>query len=158
MARPTFLLALAATFLSLAAFSATARSPSNHHKPAPAHSTHPHSHRQTHCTPPAPPLPPANEEGDALPPEPYPGFYGLVEGCMQKISGQCGQEIFRGIFEIDGDEVISDDCCGELVAMGRRCHRKILKATMMLPEVSKKDRKKIKMRDANIWNHCIAIP
>ncbi|GFP86646.1 hypothetical protein PHJA_000808400 [Phtheirospermum japonicum] len=140
MAKPTLLLALAATFLSLAAFSATAL---NHHRaPAPA----PHI-SETHAVEP--------QLKDAKPPEPYPGFYALVDKCLRKLSGNCGLDIFTAIF--GDDKAVSDDCCVNLVAMGRRCHRKIMKATMLLPEFERREKTEIKNKDAEIWSHCVLV-
>lgn len=86
----------------------------------------------------------------ALPPEPYPGFY----GCLEKLTEQCGGEIYRGIF---GKGAVSTRCCGELVGLGKRCHKGILKATLALPELKKTDKKRIKARDLEIWSQCIFI-
>ncbi|KAL3650373.1 hypothetical protein CASFOL_006776 [Castilleja foliolosa] len=143
MTKPSLLFALAATFLSLAAFSATAL---NHHNaPAPA----PHISQI-----------PAEEphlEGrkKSRPAEPYPGFYALVDQCLRKLSSNCGLDIFTAIF--GDDKAVSDQCCVNLVAMGRRCHRKILKATMLLPEFEKRELGEIKNRDAEIWSHCVLV-
>ncbi|KAL0403016.1 UNVERIFIED_CONTAM: hypothetical protein Sradi_1942400 [Sesamum radiatum] len=131
MANSTLLFALAATILALAAFSAQA-----------------HKHHKHHRPPPSP-------AGAALPPEPYPGFYAEAERCLIKLTEECGCEIFRGIFR-DHDS-ISNKCCLELVALGRRCHRKILKATLTLPEVPKREKKEILRRDAKVWSQCVLV-
>ncbi|KAL2249007.1 UNVERIFIED_CONTAM: hypothetical protein Sindi_2374400 [Sesamum indicum] len=114
--------------LALAAFSAQAHKPHKHHK-----------------------LP----AGAALPPEPYPGFYTEAERCLTKLTEECGHEIFRGIFR--DHDTISNKCCVELVALGRRCHRKILKATLTLPEVHKREKKDILRRDAKVWSQCVLV-
>ncbi|KAL0452620.1 UNVERIFIED_CONTAM: hypothetical protein Slati_1240100 [Sesamum latifolium] len=131
MANSTLLFALAATILALAAFSAQA-----------------HKHHKHHRPPPSP-------AGAALPPEPYPGFYAEAERCLSKVTEKCGYEIFRGIFW--NHDAISNKCCVELVALGRRCHRKILKATLTLPEVPKREKNEILNRDAKVWSQCVLV-
>ncbi|KAK4436416.1 hypothetical protein Salat_0805300 [Sesamum alatum] len=128
MANSTLVFAVAATILALAAFSAQAR---KHHKL------------------------PQSPAGAALPPEPYPGFYADAERCLKKLTTECGHEIFRGIF--GAHDAISSKCCVELVAIGRRCHRKILKATLTLPDVPKREKKEILRRDAKVWLQCVSV-
>ncbi|KAK4382925.1 hypothetical protein Sango_2827200 [Sesamum angolense] len=99
--------------------------------------------------------PPSSPAGAALPPEPYTGFYADAERCLSKLTEECGLEIFRGIFR--DHDAISNKCCVELVALGRRCHRKILKATLTLPEVPKREKKEILRRDAKVWSQCVLV-
>ncbi|KAK6117827.1 hypothetical protein DH2020_048425 [Rehmannia glutinosa] len=170
MAKSTLLFLLAATIFALPAFSATAQihhilaAPplhaliKKHPHHAPPHSTttkkkHPH-HVAAHTHRAAAPSP-GNGKLEVPPPESYPGpLYASAEKCLEKLTEECGFEIFRGIF---GNGAVSDQCCVKLVAMGRRCHRKILKATVRLPEMSKREKKLIKMRDAKIWSECVLV-
>ncbi|KAL6579088.1 hypothetical protein OROMI_009304 [Orobanche minor] len=78
------------------------------------------------------PPPTVNEEEEARALEPYPGFYELIDGCLQKIPEECSQQMFNGIIGIhDNVTAVSDLCCEDLVAIGEECHLKILNATMM---------------------------
>ncbi|KAI3470997.1 hypothetical protein Pfo_027660 [Paulownia fortunei] len=175
MARPTLLFALAAIILTLAAFSATALKPHKLAAPPPAFRKHPnhapphspavssvakkkhahkkHAHKRHihHAAAPSP----VDSKRHGLPPEPYPGFYALADRCLDRLTEECGLDIFRGIF--GDDEAVSDKCCVELVAMGRRCHRGILTATLTLPELSKRDKKQIRRRDAQVWSQCVLV-
>ncbi|KAL6581350.1 hypothetical protein OROMI_007273 [Orobanche minor] len=130
MARFTSLLTLAAIFLYLAAFSATARSP--------------------------PPM--VNGEEEERAPEPYPGFYELIDQCLQKMPKECGEQMFSGIIGIhDYVTAVSDSCCEDMVAIGKECHLKILNATLMVPALSDGEREDIKRRDENIWAYCFMV-
>ncbi|KAL8049983.1 hypothetical protein ABFS82_06G053700 [Erythranthe guttata] len=158
-------LALAAAAVAVAAISAQAKTTNtihipyasapfsplrfiNRHQPRLGpylhHRRHHHHHRH-HAPAPSP-----SSQEVALPPEPFPGFY----ICLEKLAGTCGSEIYRGIF---GEESVSARCCGQLVGIGRRCHREIMKATLELPEMAKVEKEKIKKRDAEIWSQCVFI-
>ncbi|KAI3458387.1 hypothetical protein Pfo_015050 [Paulownia fortunei] len=145
MARLSLLFVLAAAVLALAAFSAQARKTSTFHIDAAAapssriHIVHRHlppsaigkhgvhdatapsgSKKQGHH---AAALPGGKKQAThaaelspdyqdfALPPEPYPGFY----NCLEKLTEDCGVEIYGGIFGKDG---VSSRCCGQLVGLG----------------------------------------
>ncbi|KAL6503811.1 hypothetical protein OROGR_025734 [Orobanche gracilis] len=151
--RFTSLLALAAIFLYLAAFPATARSLSDHQNPEAAHSGQYPAHLGTHAYSPPPT---ANGEEKARAPEPYPGFYELIDECLQKMPEVCGEQMFSGIIGIHDNVMtaVSDSCCEDLVKIGEECHQKILNATLIAPEISDREREDIKKRDGNIWAHC----
>ncbi|PIN20642.1 hypothetical protein CDL12_06674 [Handroanthus impetiginosus] len=164
MARPTILFVLA--ILALAMFSAQAiKPPHRNHAPAapppltskrhrhhalPHRNKHAHNKHTHHAAAPSP-----VDGNAALPPEPYPDFYAFAGRCLRKLTAECGREIFKGIF---GDKAaVSNSCCLELVAMGRRCHRGIVKATLALPELPKREKKEIKRRDARVWSQCVFV-
>ncbi|KAL7102299.1 hypothetical protein ACP275_08G111100 [Erythranthe tilingii] len=175
MPKPTLLFALAATILSLAtaAFSVNAVKPHKTHNlaaPPPRvfryhpHQAPPHSAAakrkhisQAHAHPPAAPSPIISGERGALPPEPYQGFYEFADRCLDKLTEECGLEIFQGIFWEDEVAVISRKCCQKLVAVGRSCHEGILKATLKLPELPKREKNVMKRRDAQLWSQCVSI-
>ncbi|PIN08954.1 hypothetical protein CDL12_18467 [Handroanthus impetiginosus] len=84
--------------------------------------------------------------------DPFAGFY----ECLERVTEECGLEIYRGIFEKGG---VSTRCCGQLVGLGRRCHDGIVEATLGLPELQAAniDKKEIKARDHKIWSQCVFI-
>ncbi|KAL8051066.1 hypothetical protein ABFX02_06G121300 [Erythranthe guttata] len=175
MAKPSLLFALAATILSLAtaAFSANAAAVKPHKlthslqaAPPPRvfgyhpHQAPPHSkknHRLIHAHPPAAVPPTISGERGALPPEPYQGFYEFTDRCLDKLTEECGLEIFQGIFWEDEVTEISRKCCQKLVAVGRSCHEGLLKATMKLPGLPKREKSVVKRRDAQLWSNCVSI-
>ncbi|KAL7108577.1 hypothetical protein ACP275_06G121000 [Erythranthe tilingii] len=171
MAKPSLLFALAATILSLA--NAAVKPHKTHsllqaappprvfryhpHQAPPPHSKKNHRRPEAHAHPPAAPPPTISGERGALPPEPYQGFYEFTDRCLDKLTEECGLEIFQGIFWEDEVAEISRKCCQKLVAVGRSCHEGLLKATMKLPGLPKREKSVVKRRDAQLWSNCISI-
>ncbi|XP_075665886.1 protein DOWN-REGULATED IN DIF1 11-like [Castanea sativa] len=105
------------------------------------------------------------EESVALPPE-YDGSYveerpGFIEdgeyeanfldNCKKKLTYNCGTSIFTTIFL--KDEVITQDCCHQLVKIGLACHNGLVKHVISIPEF-KANQSITLRRGVKIWNKC----
>ncbi|KAJ7979555.1 Protein of unknown function (DUF784) [Quillaja saponaria] len=60
-----------------------------------------------------------------LPPEPSPGYYKDLQECADKITFECNKEIFAGMFF--EKELLTLECCKQLVYMGKDCHSGLVK-------------------------------
>ncbi|EOY09207.1 Uncharacterized protein TCM_024608 [Theobroma cacao] len=87
-----------------------------------------------------------------IPPEPEPGFYQFLEECTKKMSQKCGQNVVGSIF---GDTVTSDECCQELVRMGKTCHDDMVKFFVSLPEL-KLNASDVYAEGEQVWNDCVS--
>ena len=70
-----------------------------------------------------------------------------ANNCKTK-HGQCGEEIFKSIFQTG---TVTDECCGELVAMGKVCHDAFVQANLKNPDL---DKSAIVIKSKQIWNTC----
>lgn len=90
-----------------------------------------------------------------LPPEPHPGYYKGIEICLKNISGECGEQIYLGIFK---DHVsISGRCCYDLVGIGSKCHRRIVLNSLRLlrHKPTKDETEKILYKSYSVWSNCV---
>ena len=71
-----------------------------------------------------------------------------ANNCKSKIHWQCGKEIFKSIFQAG---TVTDECCGELVTMGKVCHDALLQGNLKNPNVNKSA---IVTKGEQIWNTC----
>lgn len=83
-------------------------------------------------------------------PKPSPGYYKYLDQCASKISEECGNEVFVGMFYA---EPLTIECCVRLLAMGRECHdalaQKMIHSPQLKPLASMASRKSVE-----IWDVC----
>ena len=74
----------------------------------------------------------------------------FLDGCANSLSEECGDEIMFGMF-IEAN--ITDECCGQLVKMGRTCDKHFVRLLLKFPEL-KPNTSLIMANAAKVWNHC----
>ncbi|KAM7252603.1 hypothetical protein ACFE04_008112 [Oxalis oulophora] len=76
-----------------------------------------------------------------------------IEECVKRISEDCANSIYGNIF-LHNKEVISTNCCEQLVSLGKECHDTLVNDILKSPEA--KGKKSTFLRNSlNVWNHCV---
>ena len=75
----------------------------------------------------------------------------FLDNCKKKLTDNCGTSIFTTIFL--KDEVITPDCCHQLVKIGLACHNGLVKHIISIPEF-KANQSITLPRSVKIWNKC----
>ena len=75
----------------------------------------------------------------------------FLDNCKKKLTDHCGTSIFTTIFL--KDEVITPDCCHQLVKIGLACHNGLVKHIISIPEF-KANQSITLLRSVKIWNKC----
>nr|XP_016491422.1 PREDICTED: uncharacterized protein LOC107811081 [Nicotiana tabacum] len=88
-----------------------------------------------------------------LAPEPYPGFHTQVGECLEKISDDCGVIIFNRIFD-SGKYSDVEECCGQLLTLGRKCHNIIVESTLDSPELKGVNKIEVWENSDKLWKEC----
>ncbi len=78
----------------------------------------------------------------------------FLDTCTKQISNECGTAIFTSIFL--KNEVITEDCCQQLVKMGLRCHNGLVRNIISIPEF-KANQSITLPRSTKIWNKCTLV-
>lgn len=76
-----------------------------------------------------------------------------VTVCERRFTIKCGIEIGNSIF--DGGEV-SDNCCRDVVALGKLCHDIIVNKTLAVYHPSANKAQAL-AKSEQVWNECVAI-
>ncbi|XP_009595007.1 uncharacterized protein [Nicotiana tomentosiformis] len=96
---------------------------------------------------------PGHNNKQALAPESYPGFHTQVGECLEKISDDCGVIIFNMIFD-SGKYSNVEECCGQLLTLGRKCHNIIVESTLDSPELKGVNKTEVWGNSDNLWKEC----
>nr|XP_009757807.1 PREDICTED: uncharacterized protein LOC104210577 [Nicotiana sylvestris] len=96
---------------------------------------------------------PGPNNKQTLAPEPYPGFHTQVGECLEKISDDCGVIIFNRIFD-SGKYSDVEECCGQLLILGRKCHNIIVESTLDSPELKGVNKTEVWENSDKLWKEC----
>uniref|UniRef100_A0A0V0GTV0 Putative ovule protein n=1 Tax=Solanum chacoense TaxID=4108 RepID=A0A0V0GTV0_SOLCH len=88
-----------------------------------------------------------------LSPESHPEFHVEVKECLQNISDDCGVIIFNKIFD-NGKYTDVDECCGQLLTLGKKCHHTIIESTIDSPEMKGVNKTAVWINSDNLWKKC----
>lgn len=88
-------------------------------------------------------------------PRPSSSYEKYLSKCASKLTPNCGQQVFFGVFV--GDKTVSNKCCQGLVNdVGRSCHMDITNNAIKLPQFEKK-KTEILNRALKVWNDCSLV-
>ncbi|XP_019234108.1 PREDICTED: uncharacterized protein LOC109214626 [Nicotiana attenuata] len=96
---------------------------------------------------------PNHSNKQTLAPEPYPGFHTQVGECLEKISDDCGVIIFNRIFD-SGKYSDVEECCSQLLTLGRKCHNIIVESTLDSPELKGVNKTDVWENSDKLWKEC----
>ncbi|KAK4718348.1 hypothetical protein R3W88_016686 [Solanum pinnatisectum] len=91
-----------------------------------------------------------------LSPESHPEFHVEVKECLQNISDDCGVIIFNKIFD-NGKYTDVDECCGQLLTLGKKCHHTIMESTIDSPEMKGVNKTAVWINSDNLWKKCAFV-
>lgn len=92
---------------------------------------------------------------DAPAPSPDSQLIHVREECAHKLSSSCGDSIFHYVFGAAVGEVVTNECCEQLLRMGRHCHTILTSATIDMLHESGKRKEQIISRNNEIWKLCL---
>ncbi|MCE3051235.1 hypothetical protein HAX54_049164 [Datura stramonium] len=92
----------------------------------------------------------------ALSPDPYPGFHTEVKKCLLEISDDCGVIIFNRIFD-SGKYSDVEECCGQLLTLGKKCHHAIVESTIASPEMKGVNKTEVWENSDKLWKECASV-
>ncbi|OIT20432.1 PREDICTED: uncharacterized protein LOC109220176 [Nicotiana attenuata] len=79
----------------------------------------------------------------------------FVENCTKKFPLKCGDKVINAINEKGN---VDKKCCHDLVKMGLKCHKALIKVYIGLPEVKDKIDPKVVKHNANkVFKKCVAL-
>ncbi|CAN8321617.1 unnamed protein product [Cochlearia groenlandica] len=76
----------------------------------------------------------------------------FLQDCTAKLTSDCGMEITKGL--IKDDDTVSEDCCKDILKMGRECHQGLMNFVFSTYEL-KDLANEILPRSKKIWNQCV---
>ena len=76
--------------------------------------------------------------------------------CSNKLSPDCGQEIFSDIFW-KNSKPVSDYCCHSLARLGLTCHNKLFDNIVNTQHGYKSNETITRPRSVQIWNKCALV-
>ncbi|XP_059285727.1 uncharacterized protein LOC132039208 [Lycium ferocissimum] len=80
----------------------------------------------------------------------------FVENCTEYLPIKCGEKVINAI--LDKGNNVDKKCCHDLVGMGYKCTKSIIKVYIGLPEVKDKiDPKVIKSNAKKVFKKCVAL-
>lgn len=94
-----------------------------------------------------------DDYGPTSSPEPHPEFQVQVKDCLEKISDDCGVIIFNKIFD-SGKYTDVQQCCPQLLKLGKKCHNAIIQSTIGSPEMKGLNQTQVWINNDNLWNEC----
>lgn len=89
-----------------------------------------------------------------LPPDPSPEYRKHLHECAQKISEDCGDEVFYSTFF--NNVTVSNGCCVQLQHLGKSCHDDLVNFLLEAPELGSKV-SEISTRSEKIWDKCVLV-
>lgn len=108
---------------------------------------------------PPPTIPPSQKEENAhekyinsLPKE----LVEYLENCTKYLPNKCGVKVLNATLHGKGD--IDKKCCHDLVGMGLKCYKNLIKVYIGLPEVKDKiDSKDVKSNVKKVFEKCVDL-
>ncbi|KAK4337611.1 hypothetical protein RND71_042098 [Anisodus tanguticus] len=77
----------------------------------------------------------------------------FVENCTKYLPLKCGEKVIEDILDKGN---VDKKCCHDLVRMGYKCHKSLIKVYIGLPEVKNKiDPKVIKSNAKKVFKKCV---
>ena len=76
--------------------------------------------------------------------------YNFLEHCGTKIKPVCGEAIKAGVYK---HEILSPECCQQLIAEGWACHDKFVQVTA--PYYPEKNNAEVLDSSSHVWHECI---
>ncbi|EOY12974.1 Uncharacterized protein TCM_031482 [Theobroma cacao] len=77
-----------------------------------------------------------------------------ANNCETKMTLHCVNEVFTSIFKTG---IVTDNCCIELIGLGKFCHDALIKKTLENPLFKNNDTSVILSRGAQVWNKCTLV-
>ncbi|KAG5593836.1 hypothetical protein H5410_035068 [Solanum commersonii] len=113
-------------------------------------------HHKNH---PPPTIPPSQKEENAhekyinsLPKK----LLEYLENCTKYLPNNCGIKVLNAT--LHDKEDIDKECCHDLVGMGLKCYKTLIKVYIGLPEVKDKiDSKVVKSNVSKVFKRCVAL-
>ncbi|XP_010498390.1 PREDICTED: uncharacterized protein LOC104776077 [Camelina sativa] len=78
----------------------------------------------------------------------------FLRGCAEKPSSKCGDTIFKNLVDETTSTPITDECCRDILKIGRDCHLGIVKVLFSTYEYKDIASKAIP-RSKQTWNDCV---
>ncbi|AEE32170.1 ECA1 gametogenesis family protein (DUF784) [Arabidopsis thaliana] len=76
----------------------------------------------------------------------------FLEACSEKPSSKCGNEVFKNM--LDETVPITDECCRDILKIGKDCHLGLVKLIFATYEYKNKASKGIP-KSKQTWNECV---
>lgn len=74
----------------------------------------------------------------------------LLDDCSNRMTRKCGDDLVSGMLT---KSEVSDDCCRQLVRMGKKCDKHLVKLLVRFPDF-RQDSATIKENSRKIWTGC----
>ncbi|KAF7153990.1 hypothetical protein RHSIM_Rhsim01G0015900 [Rhododendron simsii] len=74
----------------------------------------------------------------------------LLDDCSNRMTRKCGDNVVSGLLM---KSEVSDDCCTQLVRMGKKCHNHLVKLLVRYPDF-RQNAATIKESSRKIWSGC----